>query len=282
MSSTHSHYDVVIIGGGVSGTALFFALSKYTTIKRIALIEKYHQRGQVNSKSTNNSQTLHFGDIETNYSLEKATKVKHKSDMVKHLVHKLADEFPDRQLYSIYNKMIIAVGAKQVAELEKRYESFKTLFPSLIKIGAKEIAQLEPNVMKGRDPNQPIIALSSPEGYTIDYGLLAQTMVESTQINNTDRVLHTMLDTKLKIITRSTSGYHLVTQQGDTTLEIDATMVVVSAGGHTPLIAQSLGYGKHFSILSVAGSFFKSNHHLLNGKVYTMQIPKLPFAAVHG
>jgi malate dehydrogenase (quinone) len=46
-------------------------------------------------------------------------------------------------------------------------------------------------------------------------------------------------------------------------------------------MAKSLGYGKNLSILSMAGSFY-TGPKVLNGKVYTMQIPQLPFAAVHG
>ena len=56
-------YDVIIVGGGVSGTALLYTMSKYTDVKSICLIEKYKDFGLVNSASTMNSQTLHFGDI---------------------------------------------------------------------------------------------------------------------------------------------------------------------------------------------------------------------------
>jgi malate dehydrogenase (quinone) len=70
MSETNTKYDVLIVGGGVVGTALLYTLSKYTDIKNIGLIEKYSDLGLVNSASTKNSQTLHFGDIETNYSFE--------------------------------------------------------------------------------------------------------------------------------------------------------------------------------------------------------------------
>ena len=42
-------HDVIIIGGGVSGTALLYTLSKYTNVKNIGLIEKYSDYGLVNS-----------------------------------------------------------------------------------------------------------------------------------------------------------------------------------------------------------------------------------------
>jgi len=71
MSHKTAEFDVLIVGGGVVGTALLYTLSKYTDIKNIGLIEKYSDFGLVNTASYNNSQTLHFGDIETNYSIEK-------------------------------------------------------------------------------------------------------------------------------------------------------------------------------------------------------------------
>lgn len=60
-----------------------------------------------------------------------------------------------------------------------------------------------------------------------------------------------------------------------------ARSVVVSAGGHSLLLAQQMGYGLNFSCLPVAGSFYFTPK-VLNGKVYTVQNDKLPFAAVHG
>jgi len=82
-------YDVIVIGGGASGTALFYVLSKYSTVKSIAIIEKYGSFGQVNSKGNNNSQTLHIGDIETNYSLGKASIVKPAALMVSKYTYSL-------------------------------------------------------------------------------------------------------------------------------------------------------------------------------------------------
>ena len=65
-------FDVVIVGGGISGCALTYLLSKYTDVKSIAVLEKYGSLAPLNSNARANSQTLHCGDIETNYKLEKA------------------------------------------------------------------------------------------------------------------------------------------------------------------------------------------------------------------
>ena len=85
-------YDIAIVGGGVSGTALFYVISKYTDILKIALFEKYNKVGQVNSRNRNNSQTLHIGDIETNYSLAKARVLKPAAMMIPLYVHGLPEE----------------------------------------------------------------------------------------------------------------------------------------------------------------------------------------------
>jgi malate dehydrogenase (quinone) len=92
-------HEIIIVGGGVSGTALLYTLTKYSNIKNIGLIEKYRSFGLVNSASTMNSQTLHFGDIETNYSLEKAKKVKQSADMVKHYLEDEKERPKGKDLY---------------------------------------------------------------------------------------------------------------------------------------------------------------------------------------
>ncbi|MFI0402251.1 MAG: malate:quinone oxidoreductase, partial [Cyanobium sp.] len=74
--------DVLIVGGGVCGTALLFVLARYTTLSHLTLVERYGELAQVNSRASSNSQTIHCGDIETNYTLEKALKVKRIAGMI--------------------------------------------------------------------------------------------------------------------------------------------------------------------------------------------------------
>ena len=87
-----SEYEVVIIGGGVSGTSALYVLSNFTNVKSIALIEKHNDFAKVASYYTQNSQTLHFGDIETNYNYDKAKTVSKKAELVKNYVDKFGDE----------------------------------------------------------------------------------------------------------------------------------------------------------------------------------------------
>jgi len=131
MNESIPDYDVLIVGGGVVGTALLFTLSKYTDIKNLCLIEKYSDFGLVNSASYNNSQTLHFGDIETNYSIDKARNVKQMADMVMKYLESEKDLSSGKKLFSKYSKMVLAVGSSQVQELRMRYPDFSKLFPKL-------------------------------------------------------------------------------------------------------------------------------------------------------
>jgi malate dehydrogenase (quinone) len=268
-------YDVLIVGGGVVGTALLYTLSKYTDVSKIGLIEKYSDFGLVNSASTKNSQTLHFGDIETNYSFDKAKSVKRMADMVMKYLENEKRVDKDQKLFSKYSKMVLAVGKNQVDDLSKRFSTFSQLFPNLKVIKRDEIGKIEPRVVDGRDPEQEILALVTEDGYTVDFKNLCHSFVDNAKKENPDIEIN--LDTKLVKIVKNEDHYTVKTDKG----VIEATAIVVAAGGHSLMIAKSLGYGKNLSVLSMAGSFYTAPK-VLNGKVYTIQVAKLPFAAIHG
>src|SRR5450759_3291479 len=275
MNETIPRYDVLIVGGGVVGTALFYTLSKYTDIKSIGLIEKYSDFGLVNSASYNNSQTLHFGDIETNYSIDKAKSVKRMSDMVMKYLENIKDPSEGKKIFSKYSMMVLAVGTNQVQELKKRYPPFSELFPKLKMIGREEIGKIEPRVLEGRDPEQEILALETEDGYTVDFKQLCHSFIDNSLRINPESGIH--LNTRLLKISKNNDGYEVLTNKG----VFRASVVIIAAGGHSLMIAKSLGYGKNLAVLSMAGSFYTAPK-VLNGKVYTIQQPKLPFAAIHG
>jgi len=266
-------YDLVIVGGGISGASLLYTTAKFTDIDSIALVEKEDEVAAINSHHTNNSQTLHFGDIETNYTLEKAEEVKEGAEL---LAGYLENHDPDREMHAKRSKMVLAVGKEEVPQLEERYyeEGFGELFPKLRPIGRDEIADIEPKVLEGREPDVDMLALQTPDGYVVDYGLTTKSFVEQAeQEANVD----VYTGTEVTDITPTLDGYTIETDEG----RFDCDATVVAAGSHSLQMAKELGYGEDKVLLPVAGSFFLADD-LLNGKVYTLQMKKLPFAAVHG
>jgi malate dehydrogenase (quinone) len=138
-----------------------------------------------------------------------------------------------------------------------------------------EIGKIEPRVVEGRDPDQEILALLTEDGYTVDFKRLSHSFVENAKLENPSVGIH--LNTKLLKISKVGDRYIVKTSTG----EISAPVVAITAGGHSLMIAKSLGYGLNLAVLSMAGSFYTAPK-VLNGKVYTIQVAKLPFAAIHG
>ncbi len=271
-------YDVLIVGGGISGTALFYELAEYTDLKNIALVEKYGEIAHINSNARGNSQTLHCGDIETNYTLYKAKKVKITANMVFRYCKKY--DYLDDILTKI-PKMAFGVGKAEVAYIQTRQKAFSELYPYMRLIEEDELALLEPNLVNidGKPRSEPVIAMGTDTEYSaIDFGRLANSFVKNAQeISNKNCDVH--LNTKVENMIKEDNGTYLVkTSNGN----FRAKFVVVNAGAHSLYLAHKMGYGLKYSALPIAGRFYHAPIDLLNSKVYTVQHEKLPFAAVHG
>jgi malate dehydrogenase (quinone) len=273
MEKEGSYYtQVAIVGGGISGTALLFMLARYTNIESVTLFEKYDKPATLNSSAKANSQTLHIGDIETNYDLKKAKKVSASSSMVANFIthFNYEDTIGFRK-----TKMVLAVGDEEISRLKERHETFKTLFPYLELWDAKELGSIEPLLTKGR--KEPIIALGAKDKITtVDFEKLSQTFIDLSQEEICSVDLN--FSTEVTQITKKWDKFVIHTNRG----EFMSDAVVVNAGAHSLLIAHEMGYGDDYAMLPIGGSFYFAKKQLLNAKVYTMQNPKLPFAAVHG
>lgn len=265
-------HDVIIIGGGISGCALLYLLARYTDLKNIALLEKYGSLASQNTHGRNNSQTLHCGDIETNYTLDKAKKVKAAANMVVNYACKLPGS--EHILYK-YPKMVLGVGEQECDLLQQRYEEFHPHFEKMQFWDADGISRIEPNVVWGR--NERIVALGVEDDYSaVNFHALADSFVaQAKQVPGKSVTVY--LNTRVKRIQMEGTAHQIETNRAP----LEAKFVVVSASGHSLLFAQQLGYGKEYACLPVAGSFYYAPD-ILNGKVYTVQNEKLPFAAIHG
>jgi malate dehydrogenase (quinone) len=269
-------YDVIIVGGGIIGSALLYTISTYTDLKSILLIEKYGDLSQLNSNSTSNSQTLHWGDVETNYSIDKAKKTKEASERVLRFTSKLPAAERKADIREC-QKMVLGVGDNEVDIIESIFSpKFRELFPGAKKIGSGEIAKIEPNVVKGRNPKDKLMAILSDAGYMVNFNALAHSLVTKA-LNKKGAKVDVLFDTEVDRIDERESD-NSVFAKG---VEYKAKFVDVAAGTYSLYFAKTMGYASNLSSFSVGGNFYYS-HKVLNGKVYRVQIGGIPFAAVHG
>ena len=276
------HYEVVIVGGGISGAALFYELAKYTTTKSICLLEKYEDLATLNSKGTSNSQTIHVGDIETNYTLSKAKITKRTAKMIEKFC--LQYDLQDKIMFK-HQKMALGVGEKEVEFITKRYNEFKEVFPYLELWDKETLRELEPKLVyadkeQTKDRPEPIVAMGAKDQYTtVDFGAMTKELAKAGQNADSTKTTDIFFNSEVEDIEKVGDKYKLTTVNGTV---YTADFVVVNAGAHSLFLAHKMGYGKHMGSLSMAGSFYITNGEFLNGKVYMVQNDKLPFAALHG
>ncbi|WP_445142894.1 FAD-dependent oxidoreductase [Campylobacter sp.] len=274
-----NHYDVLVVGGGISGTALFYELARYSDIERIALLEKYPACATLNSKGTSNSQTIHCGDIETNYTFQKAKSVKKSADMI--VKYGIMHGYENKFMFA-HQKMVIGVGEAESAGIRERFEKFKELYTSLEIFEKDRIKRIEPMVVQaadGNDRKEELVAMgvSGGEYTTVDFEQMSNSLVKHAK--DESKGADVFFDAWVDEIKKDGDRYLVKTRDGR---KFSANYVVVNAGAHSLYLAHKMGHGLNFSCLPIAGSFYMSKKHLLNGKVYTVQNPKLPFAAIHG
>ena len=276
------HYEVVIVGGGISGAALFYELAKYSSAKNICMLEKYEALATLNSKGSSNSQTIHVGDIETNYTLDKAKITKRTAKMIEKFCLQYGLE--DKIMFK-HQKMALGVGKEEVEFITNRYNEFKELFPYLELWDKEKLRELEPKLVyadkeQTKDRPEEIIAMGARDEYTtVDYGAMTEELAKAGQEADESKTTDIFYNSEVEEIEKVGDKYKLTTVNGTV---YTADFVVVNAGAHSLYLAHKMGYGKHMGSLSMAGSFYITSGQFLNGKVYMVQNDKLPFAALHG
>jgi len=275
---TENKYEVLIIGAGVSGAALAYELARYTDIDTIGIIEKYEDIATLNSSATSNSQTLHVGDIETNYTLKKEEITKRTAKMVEKYC--LQYGYQDEIIFA-YQKMAVGVGNKEVEFLLHRFEEFSELFPYLEVWDKEQIKEYEPNVVfdkNGKERPENIVGIGARGEWTnVDFEKLSKSLIENAKKQERKQV-DIYFNSKVTKIERTDNGGYLVNVGEE---KYYADFVVVDAGAHSLYLAHEMDYGLNLGCLPIADRFYMTNEKMLNGKVYMIQNPKLPFAALH-
>lgn len=273
------NFEVAIIGGGISGCAAFYVLSAFTDVKNAILLEKCDKLAQISSSQKANSQTIHDGSIETNYTAQKASKVKIAADKVKN--YALKRNLQNKGIFKM-QKLAIGIGDNECDFMQKRHSEFSQIFDGLQFFDKSQIKKIEPKVIEsisGDDRAENVVGSGYLESWCgMNFEVISNDFVDSALKAN----LNNKVQANFKVIDISQNDdgtYCIKSRNGES---VNAKFVLVNAGSHSLPLAQKCGYGKDLGCLPVAGSFYFISGNLLRGKVYAVQNPKLPFAALHG
>src|SRR5579875_77668 len=271
-------YDVVIIGGGIVGCAVLYTLTNFTNVKSVVLLEKNTNVGQENSNKKRNSKTLHEGFAETNYSFEKMVRMRLAASLIKNYIIKKFGKIPrifsGEKSFCFSLPFLVLALDDEIDFLEKKYEQIRKVFPDVRLLQKQEIEKLEPNLVKERSKDQAILALFKQDGTVIDFGALAQELLQDSISTSNS---HILFNQKVKSINEKGDQIEVITENS----KFICKFLVTTASANSYYLAKSLGYLKEdYALLHVKGNYYEYPL-VLRSKVYRPQIEKIPFIAVH-
>lgn len=148
---------------------------------------------------------------------EKTKEVKAAADLVRRYLEQYD---PEGDIHTKYHKMVLGVGEDEGSRLKERYENYRETFPALEFVDRDRIGELEPTVTEGRDPGTELTALFTPDGYTVDYGKLAESYLERVRESENDdsKTFDRMFNTEVEAIESSKGGGYRLQLAGEATI----------------------------------------------------------------
>lgn len=135
--------DLLIMGGGVTGSALVYLLAKHTNIKKIVFLSDKKKVEKNLIYHLDN--TIHSGETDSNVDLHHSLRLLRLSNMLRNLVKGLPGGIGNECMEK-KNKILLGLGEEENDRIVKRYEEFRHFFPKIRLIDGNEISKLEPNI----------------------------------------------------------------------------------------------------------------------------------------
>ena len=253
--------DIAVIGGGVIGLATAMRLVQEHPRYSVAVLEKESQIAR--HQTGHNSGVIHAGI----YYSPGSRKANFCASGAK-LLRRFCDEHDIP--YEMCGKVIVAVRDSQVARLEELYRRGEANgAQGLELIGRERLRELEPHAAGVR-------AVHSPNTGIIDYTKVSQAYAREVQESGGE--LHT--DTAVLGISPANGGLRLHTAKGD----LPARHVINCGGLHADRVARMMGADTGVRIIPFRGEYFSirpERADLVNGLIYPVPDPSLPFLGVH-
>jgi (S)-2-hydroxyglutarate dehydrogenase len=254
-------YDIVVIGGGIVGTATAMRISEKYPRYKVAVIDKETELAK--HQSGHNSGVIHSGI----YYAPGSLKAQNCVTGVKSLL-----EFCDENgiKYDLCGKIIVATDEAELPRLEELHRrGVANGVPGLEVIDADRIREIEPH-------SAGIKGLYSPKTGIIDFTEVTRAYGRHLRENGGEM----LLGTKVESILQSSDHIHLTTTQGD----VEAKYLINCAGLYSDAVARMMGLDLGLRIVPFRGEYYfvrPESHHLVKGLIYPVPDPEFPFLGVH-
>ena len=254
-------YDFAVIGGGIVGLATAMKLTQDFPGHGVVVMEKEPEVAQ--HQSGHNSGVMHAGIYYAPGS-QKANFCSSGGAMLRRFCDDHGIE------YKMCGKVIVAIDESELPGLEELHRrGTANGAEGLEIIGPERLRELEPHAAGIR-------AVHSPNTGVVDYTRVASAL--ATQVVENGGELLT--GTEVRAASQRDGRVYLETTQG----EMATRHVINCAGLHADAVARAMGMDVGLRIIPFRGEFYSlrpERSSLVNGLIYPVPNPKLPFLGVH-
>ncbi len=252
--------DVAILGGGIVGLATAYRLLERYPGTSVIVLEK--ERELAHHQTGHNSGVLHSGIYYKPGSL-RATNCREGKLAMQEFCRQ--ENIP----FDLCGKVIVAVDASELPQLQKIYERGQANGVSCHLIDAARLRELEPH-------SAGIQAIHVPEAGIVDYRQVCDKLGEKiTQAGGT-----ILTAAKVKSMFRRDGRMIVDSAAGD----VEARYVINCTGLFSDRITRMSGQQPTAQIVPFRGEYFELKpavQHLVRGLIYPVPDPNFPFLGVH-
>ncbi|MCO6496714.1 MAG: L-2-hydroxyglutarate oxidase [Chitinophagaceae bacterium] len=256
-------FDIIIVGGGIVGTATFYRIQQYHPKLKIALLEKEsrlaaHQTGH-------NSGVLHSGLYYKPGSLKAKNCVQGRRELVEfarenHIPH------------DVCGKVVVATEEAELPYLEKIYNTgIQNGLHGVEKITPEQIKEIEPFC-------EGIAGLFVPETGIIDFVESTKKMAEIAIATQPESEL--MLNTEAIDFSKDGDLNQVVTNKGT----LKARYLIFCGGLQADRLARKANVKVREQVVGFRGDYYELTSeakHKVRNLIYPVPNPAFPFLGVH-
>lgn len=261
IGSNSDRYDFIVAGGGIVGLSTALAISRRWPGKSVAVLEKEHELAR--HQTGRNSGVVHSGIYYKPGSL-KARLARRGGALLKDFCQEHGVTFDER------GKVIVATNAAEAVRLTKLYErGVENGVPGNRLIDSAELNEIEPNATG-------VQAIHSPSTAIVDYAEVSEKIATVLKASGAD----VLLGRRISAIESGARG-SVVRGPG---FEIRAGFVVNCGGLYSDNLARMSGLAPRVRIVPFRGEYYllrPESQGLVNGPIYPVPDPALPFLGVH-